>query len=63
MSVFEVTRPIRVEVNAHYYSLGNSYFHCGDRLDALYCVTCDEQMPCYYCEHDYREAHEDCEGI
>ena len=63
MSVLHQTsRPIRIEVNAHYYSLGDSYFCCGERLDALYCVKCDEVMACYYCEHNYNEAH-DCDEV
>jgi hypothetical protein len=63
MSVLHQTsRPIRVAVNAHYYSLGDSYFHCGERLDALYCVKCDDEMGCYYCEHNYNEAH-DCDDL
>ena len=56
-----LTNNRRIAVNAHYYSLGDSYFHCGETLVALYCVKCDDMMPCYYCEHDYSEAH-DCEA-
>ena len=60
MSVLTDNR--RIAVNAHYYSLGHTYFHCGEMLDALYCTRCDEQMECYYCEHNPNEAH-DCEEI
>lgn len=62
MQFIETSRPLRVQVNANYYSLGDTLLHCGEMQDALFCEHCDEMVGCIYCEVDHTEAH-DCEGI